>query len=135
MVVIIIDQINKVKLLEKKLLLLIMKIEEMKLIDLKIDERPFKWREKIIKFKVIKFWLIKGGYNVQPVLILLFNIIFIIIKIKDGINNQNLKLLSRGNIKSGVINIKGNNQFLNLPIIMGIVIKKIIINAWIVIII
>jgi hypothetical protein len=41
-VVIIIDQIYKEKLLEKKLLLLIIKIEEIKLIDLKIDEIPFK---------------------------------------------------------------------------------------------
>jgi len=38
-----------------KLLLLIIKIEEIKLIDLKTDEIPFKCKEKIIKFIVIKF--------------------------------------------------------------------------------
>lgn len=119
----------------KKLLLLMIKIEEIKLIDLKIDEIPFKWREKIIKFRVIKFWLINGGYNVHPVLILLLIIIFNIINIIEGISNQKLKLFNRGNKRSDDINIKGNNQFLSLPIIIGIVIKKIIINAWMVIII
>lgn len=107
----------------------------MKLIDLKIDEIPFKWREKIIKFNVIKFWLIKGGYKVHPELILLFNIIFNIINKSEGINNQNLKLFNRGNKRSEDININGRSQFLSLPMIIGIVIKKIIINAWIVIII
>lgn len=107
----------------------------MKLIDLKIDDNPFKWREKIIKFKVIKFWLISGGYRVHPVLILLFNIMFKIINIREGISNQNLKLFNRGNIKSLDEIIKGKSQLLNLPIIIGIVIKKIIIKAWRVIII
>lgn len=31
---------------------------------------------------------------------------------------------------SGALNIKGTNQFPNPPIIIGITIKKIIINAW-----
>ena len=123
-VVIIIDQIYNVKLFIKKLLLLIIKIDEIKLIELKIDEIPFKCKEKIIKFKVIKFWLIKGGYNVHPVLILLFSNIFINININEGIKSQNLKLFKRGKIKSDDININGNNQFLNLPIIIGIVIKN-----------
>lgn len=106
-----------------------MKIEEIKLIELKIDEIPFKWSEKIIKFNVIKFWLIKGGQRVQPELILLFKNIFKIINIKEGNKSQNLKLFNRGNIKSVEKSINGNNQFLNLPIIIGIVIKKIMINA------
>jgi len=54
-VVIIIDQIYKEILFKKKLLLLIIKIDEIKLIDLKIEEIPFKCNEKIIKFNVIKF--------------------------------------------------------------------------------
>lgn len=54
--------------------------------------------------------------------------------IRDGNNSQNLRLFNRGKIKSGEEIINGINQFLNLPIIIGIVIKKIIIKAWIVII-
>lgn len=38
-------------------------------------------------------------------------------------------LLSRGKARSLQFNIKGNNQFPNPPIIIGITIKKIIINA------
>lgn len=114
---------------------MIIKIEVIKLIDLKIDEIPFKCKEKIIKFNVIKFWLIKGGYKVQPVLILLLIKEFKIINIKEGIKSQNLKLFNRGNSKSEEDNIKGISQFPNLPIIIGIVIKKIIMKAWIVIII
>lgn len=68
-------------------------------------------------------------------MILLFINIFKIINISDGKSNQNLKLFNRGNIKSDADNIKGKSQFLILPIIIGIVIKKIIIKAWIVIII
>lgn len=82
----------------------------------------------------MEFWIDKGGYNVHPVLILLIINKFININIKDGKSNQNLKLFNRGNIKSELININGINQFLNLPIMIGIVIKKIIINACIVII-
>lgn len=58
----------------------------------------------------------------------------IIIIFKEGINSQNLKLFIRGKIKSVLIIIIGINQFLILPIMIGIVIKKIIINAWIVIV-
>ena len=77
----------------------------------------------------ILFCKINGGYNVHPVLILFIIIIFKNIIFIDGINNQNLKLFIRGNIKSIELIIKGINQFLVLPIIIGIVIKKIIINA------
>jgi hypothetical protein len=49
-------------------------------------------------------------------------------------NNQNLKLLRRGNLISGDPNIKGNIQFPKPPIILGITIKKIINSAWAVII-
>ena len=110
-------------------------MDEKKLIDEKIDEIPFIWREKIIKFNEIKFWLINGGYNVQPVLMLFINIILININNNEGNKSQNLKLFIRGKIKSFKLFIKGKNQFLILPIIIGIVIKKIIMKAWIVIII
>lgn len=39
-------------------------------------------------------------------------------------------LFIRGKAISGAPSIKGTNQFPNPPIIMGITIKKIIINAW-----
>ena len=100
-----------------------------KFIDLIIDDIPFKWREKITKLIDILFWIINGGYIVHPVLILFIISIFIIINLIDGINNQNLKLFIRGKIKSIELIINGINQFLVLPIIIGIVIKKIIINA------
>jgi hypothetical protein len=44
-------------------------------------------------------------------------------------NNQNLKLLRRGNLISGDPNIKGSIQFPKPPIILGITIKKIINSA------
>lgn len=39
-------------------------------------------------------------------------------------------LFIRGKAISGAPSIKGTSQFPNPPIIMGITIKKIIINAW-----
>jgi hypothetical protein len=49
--------------------------------------------------------------------------------IKEGGNNQKLKLFNRGKAISGAPNIKGTIQLPNPPIIAGITIKKIIINA------
>lgn len=57
-----------------------------------------------------------------------------IIIISEGGNNQNLILFSRGKDISGHPIIIGINQFPKPPITIGIVIKKIIIKAWIVII-
>jgi hypothetical protein len=56
----------------------------------------------------------------------------ILLKIRrsnEGGKNQNLKLFIRGKAISGDPNIKGTNQLPNPPIIIGITIKKIIINA------
>lgn len=75
------------------------------------------------------FCKIKGGYKVHPELILFIIIIFKNISFIEGNNNQNLKLFIRGKIKSILFIIKGINQFLVLPMMIGIVIKKIIINA------
>lgn len=50
-------------------------------------------------------------------------------KNNEGGSNQNLILFIRGNAISGAPNIIGTNQFPNPPIIIGITIKKIIINA------
>jgi hypothetical protein len=49
--------------------------------------------------------------------------------INEGGKNQNLRLFIRGKAMSGDPSIRGTNQFPNPPIIMGITIKKIIINA------
>lgn len=54
----------------------------------------------------------------------------VVSKVIEGIRSQNLILFNRGNAISWVPNIKGINQFPNPPIIAGITIKKIMINAW-----
>lgn len=130
---VIIDQQNNVKLFVKYKFEFKFIIDTIKFIDLKIDEIPLIWRDKIIKFVAIILWYEIGGYKVHPDAIFWLVNILIDINIKDGINNQNLKLFIRGKIKSLEKIISGINQFLNLPMIMGIVIKKIIIKAWIVI--
>ncbi len=43
-----------------------------KFTDLIIDDSAFKYKEKIIKFIEIFYWIDKGGYIVYPVKILLF---------------------------------------------------------------
>ena len=127
--VIIIDQQNKLIQYKFRNLDFIIIRVIIKFIDLIIDDDPFKCKEKIVKLIDKLFWIIKGGYNVHPVLILLIINIFKIINFNEGKSNQNLKLFIRGKIKSIELIINGINQFLILPIIIGIVIKKIIINA------
>jgi hypothetical protein len=51
-------------------------------------------------------------------------------RVKEGGRSQKLKLFIRGKAMSGAPIIRGINQFPNPPIIIGITIKKIIINAW-----
>jgi len=48
---------------------------------------------------------------------------------KEGGNNQKLKLFNLGKAISAAPNINGTNQLPKPPIIAGITIKKIIINA------
>jgi len=48
---------------------------------------------------------------------------------KDGGNSQNLILFIRGKAMSGALIIIGTNQFPKPPIMIGITIKKIIMNA------
>jgi hypothetical protein len=50
-------------------------------------------------------------------------------RIKEGIKNQNLKLLRRGNAMSGAPNISGTSQLPNPPIRTGMTRKKIIMKA------
>lgn len=104
----------------------------MKLMAPKIDEAPARCREKIVRSTLAPAWemfLDKGGYTVHPVPAPLSVNIPIINKDKDGGSNQNLMLFIRGNAISGAPNIKGTNQFPKPPIMIGITIKKIIINA------
>lgn len=49
---------------------------------------------------------------------------------REGGSSQKLMLFIRGKAMSGAPIIRGTSQFPNPPIIMGITIKKIIINAW-----
>jgi hypothetical protein len=50
-------------------------------------------------------------------------------RVSEGGKSQNLILFIWGNAMSGAPSIKGNNQFPNPPIMIGITIKKIITNA------
>lgn len=109
-------------------------MEMMKFIDLSTEDIPLMCSERIVKFIEILFCEIKGGYRVHPVLMLLKINIFLIIKASDGTRSQNLRLFIRGNIKSIELIISGISQLLILPMMIGMVIKKIIINAWIVIV-
>lgn len=94
--VIIIDQQYNDKLFINILFEFIFIIEIVKFIDLKIDDIPFKWRDKMIILIELLFWIDNGGYNVHPVKILfLINILSINI-ISDGNNIHILRLLSRG---------------------------------------
>jgi hypothetical protein len=51
-------------------------------------------------------------------------------RVRDGGSNQNLMLFIRGKAISGAPIINGTNQLPNPPIMIGITMKKIIINAW-----
>lgn len=55
------DHIKSVILLYINLLRLEFKIVDIKLIDLRIDDKPFKWREKIIKLIEILLLIERGG--------------------------------------------------------------------------
>lgn len=104
-----------------------------KLIAPKIEEIPAKWREKIAISTEAPEWEMldeSGGYTVQPVPAPLSTKEELINKNKEGGNNQKLKLFIRGKAMSGAPNINGINQLPKPPIITGITIKKIIINAW-----
>jgi hypothetical protein len=115
----------------------ILKIVTIKLIAPNIEETP-----AICKLKIAKSTegpecakpLDNGGYTVQPVPAPASTKLEPNNKIKDGGNNQKLILFNLGNAMSGAPIIIGTNQLPNPPIIIGITIKKIIINACAVII-
>jgi len=114
-------------------LLRILIIVTKKLILPKIDEAPARCKEKIAKSTDLPLCptnLESGGYTVQPVPTPDSTTLDTTNKISAGGSNQKLRLFSRGNAISGVINIMGNNQLPNPPINMGITMKKIIKKAW-----
>lgn len=105
----------------------------MKLIAPKMEEIPARWREKIAmstEAPECEILADKGGYTVHPVPAPLsireeFNNRKI-----DGGKSQNLRLFIRGKAMSGAPNISGISQLPKPPIMIGITMKKIIINAW-----
>lgn len=72
----------------------------------------------------------RGGYTVHPVPAPFSVKLLVKIKEIEGGSSQNLMLFSRGNAMSGAPIIRGTSQFPNPPIIIGMTMKKIIINAW-----
>ena len=110
----------------------ILKIVTMKLIAPKIEDAP-----AICKLKIAKSTdgpecacpLDNGGYTVQPVPAPVSTRLEPNNKINEGGNNQKLILFKRGKAISGAPIIIGTNQLPNPPIIIGITMKKIMINA------
>lgn len=127
------DHTNKgtfsiVILLERILIIVVIK-----LIAPIIEEAPAKCKEKIAKSTALPPCPIKpanGGYTVQPAPTPISIIEDKNNNIKEGGNNQKLKLFIRGKAISGAPNIKGTNQLPKPPIKIGITIKKIITKAW-----
>ena len=104
-----------------------------KLADPMIDDAPARCNEKIAKSTDDPAWVIlaaKGGYTVHPVPAPVSTAADVVSIINAGGNNQNLMLFIRGNAMSGAPIISGTRKLPNPPIIIGITIKKIIINAW-----
>jgi hypothetical protein len=107
-------------------------IVEIKLIAPKIEETPARCREKIVistEAPLCEMFDERGGYTVHPVPAPLSTAAEHSNRVIEGGRSQKLILFKRGKAISGAPNIKGINQFPNPPIMMGITIKKIIINA------
>lgn len=80
-------------------------------------------------------FLERGGYTVHPVAAPPSTAAEQTRRNRDGGRSQKLRLFIRGNARSGMFNIIGINQLPNPPINAGITRKKIIKNAWAVIIV
>lgn len=80
-------------------------------------------------------FLDKGGYTVHPVAAPPSTAADVTRRRREGGRSQNLRLFIRGNARSGRLSIIGINQLPNPPINAGITKKKIIRNAWAVIIV
>jgi len=108
----------------------IFKTVAIKLIAPNNEDKPAKCKLKIAKSTdPSNTTALKGGYTVHPVPAPEPTNAELINNVNDGGNNQKLKLFKRGKAISGAPNIKGKIQLPNPPIIAGITIKKIIINA------
>ena len=109
-----------------------------KLILFMIDDAPARCREKIATSTdgpLCVTFLAKSGYTVHPVPAPFSTITDMININKDGNRSHSLMLFIRGNAMSGAPNINGSNQFRSPPMNMGITNKKIIRNAWAVMIV
>ncbi|MCP6605999.1 hypothetical protein NL500_27710 [Klebsiella pneumoniae] len=98
-----------------------------------MDDTPAKCSEKIVKSTEAPAWArlpASGGYTVHPVPAPASTIEEAKSNKNDGGSNQKLILFIRGKAISGAPIISGTSQFPNPPIIIGITMKKIIINAW-----
>jgi hypothetical protein len=103
-----------------------------KLIAPKIEEIPARCRLKIPKSAAGPEWpsiLLKGGYTVHPVPTPTSTKDDRSNKPSEGGSSQKLTLFSRGKAVSGAPIRTGTNQLPKPPTIMGITIKKIIMNA------
>jgi len=98
--------------------------------ELRIEEAPAKWREKIIKSKeILDRSEERGGYKVHPPLGPPEINILRTKKKREGNINHTLRLFTRGKHKSKAPLNNGTNQFPKAPIRIGIIIKKIIKRA------
>jgi hypothetical protein len=113
-------------------LLRIINTVTMKLILPRIEDAPAKCSLKIAKSTATPpcpNLLESGGYTVHPVPTPLSETLDNNKRINEGGSSQNLKLLRRGNLRSGEFSINGSNQLPNPPINIGMTMKKIIKKA------
>lgn len=99
----------------------------------RIDEAPAKCRLKMDRSTDAPAWAMpaaRGGYTVHPVPAPDSTNPPARRRVREGGRSQKLMLFIRGKAISGAPIIRGTSQFPNPPIIIGITIKKIIINAW-----
>jgi len=104
------------------------------LMDLSRDDIPFMWRDRIVKLIEILLLVDSGGYKVHPVLILLLISILVMRVRVDILRSHILRLLVRGKDMSFIGFIMGIIQLVSLLIMIGIVMKKIMNRAWVVIV-
>jgi len=127
------DQINKGIWSQPMPAVRILIIVVIKLMAPKIDDIPARWRLKMVKSTDAPAWDMladRGGYTVHPVPAPDSVKLPAKRSVREGGRSQNLKLFIRGKAISGAPIISGISQFPKPPIIIGITIKKIIINAW-----
>ena len=124
------DQINSGNLIQVKPGALILKMVVIKFIAPNNDATPAKCKEKIARSTDGPVACDdNGGYTVHPVPAPIPANMLNINKNNAGGNNQNERLLRRGNAISGHPKKICMKKFPKPPIIAGITIKKIIINA------